>query len=296
MSFTEKLSTINAFFTTNPFSYTLQPPLMPYSPVDAFLFDNQQGFCSHYASALTYMLRLADVPARLVAGYQGGEQQGDNILTIRQFDAHAWVEAYDKEKGWLRFDPTSLVAPNRALSGIMSALNNEDSAIFEEGVGGLFAHSAFDNIRGMLAVLDHSWSQIVLEFNNDSQGSLIEDIFGELSKKNLTTFLLIALAFIGLFLAALFLPYRKWLSIKRNTALQKVLKLLHKKGFTRAKNEPLQRFFNRIESTLPDNLKAAVEDFVEQYYEHKYKANTLVTEDDLLSSYIKIAAKKNQSR
>ncbi|MGK0372110.1 MAG: transglutaminase-like putative cysteine protease, partial [Glaciecola sp.] len=131
MSFAEKLAILNGYFLDNPFAYTLKPPLMPLSPVDAFLFDNQQGFCSHYASALTYMLRLSDVPARIVAGYQGGEEQGENILTIRQFDAHAWVEAYDKEYGWIRFDPTALVAPNRTLSGLMSALNAQESAIFE---------------------------------------------------------------------------------------------------------------------------------------------------------------------
>ena len=115
MGFTEKLAVLNGYFLDNPFSYTLKPPLMPSSPVDAFLFDNQQGFCSHYASALTYMLRLADVPARMVAGYQGGEEQGPNILTIRQFDAHAWVEAYEKETGWIRSQPTELVAQNRTL-------------------------------------------------------------------------------------------------------------------------------------------------------------------------------------
>ena len=58
------------------------------------------------------MLRAAGIPARLVAGYQGGEYNpAGNYLTVRQFDAHAWVEYWQPEQGWQRVDPTFAVAP-----------------------------------------------------------------------------------------------------------------------------------------------------------------------------------------
>ena len=292
MTFSEKLATLNGYFTQQPFTYTLKPPLMQTSPIDMFLFDNQQGFCSHYASALTYMLRLSDIPARMVAGYQGGEEQGNNILTVRQYDAHAWVEAYNEDQGWIRFDPTSLVAPNRTLAGLMAALSEQDNSVFDDEINGLFSHSMFDGFRETFAMVDHTWNQFFLEFNNDSQGGLIEDIFGELSKRNLTTFLLIALAFIALFLALLFLPYKKWLRFKRRTALQKLLALLTKKGFARHSHEPLEQFFTRIEPTLPNNMSLAVKVFVSQYYSHKYSPHSQVSEADLNVLFTKVASTK----
>ena len=288
MNFDEKVAKLNSFFTENPFAYTLQPPLMSSAPVDEFLFDYQQGFCSHYASAFTYMLRLSNIPARMVAGYQGGEKQGDNILTIRQYDAHAWVEAFDENKGWIRFDPTALVAPSRTLSGLLSALSAQDSIIFSNEMGGLFAHSMFNNIRETLALFDHTWHQFVLEFSTASQGSLIEDIFGELSKKNLATFLLLALLVIGLFLAFLFLPYKKWFSIKRASSVDRVFATLKKKGFERYRHEPLQTFFERIQGQLPSEIKAATAEFVECYYQYKYKADSTYSESTLLQLHSKI--------
>jgi transglutaminase-like putative cysteine protease len=61
------------FFVTQPFVFTLRPDVMLVDSVDRFLFDNQAGFCSHYASALAYSLRLGGIPARLVTGYQDDE-------------------------------------------------------------------------------------------------------------------------------------------------------------------------------------------------------------------------------
>lgn len=296
MSFNEKLSVLNAYFLNNPFSYTLKPPLMPSSPIDSFLFDNQQGFCSHYASALTYMLRLSNIPARMVAGYQGGEEQGNNILTVRQFDAHAWVEAYDKDAGWVRLDPTALVAPNRTMAGLMAALNAQESAIFTNEMNSLFEGSLFDGIRGTLTFIDHNWNQFVLEFNNDAQGSLIENIFGELSSKNLTTFLLVSLAGIGLFLAVLFLPYKKWLYIERKTALQKLFNFMAKKGFIRDKHETLQQFHERIKPQLSSEISSKLSDFISKYHEIRYQNVPNVNEGDLMPLYLKIVAVRSISK
>jgi len=285
MSFAEKLSVLNGYFLSKPFTYTLKPPLMPSSPIDSFLFDIQQGFCSHYASALTYMLRLSDIPARMVAGYQGGEELSTNILTIRQYDAHAWVEAYDKEKGWIRFDPTSLVAPNRSIAGLLASLNAQESAMFSDEIGSFFSSSIFDGLRGTFALIDHNWNQFVLDFNNDAQGNLIEKLFGELSKKSLTTFLLVALASIGLFLAILFLPYKKWLSIERKTTLQKVLIFMGKKGFKRDKHESMKQFYARIHAHLSVEASSKLAEFIKHYYDFKYRQNSQVDEKHLLRLY-----------
>lgn len=273
MSFQEKLKVMNRFFINNNFEYTLKPPLMQTSPVDAFLFNHQRGFCSHYASALTYMLRLANIPARMVAGYQGGEQQGDSILSIYQYDAHAWVEAYNPDNGWQRYDPTALIAPNRAISGLLSALNEQDSILLTEDMNTWLNIPLLEGLGNYLVVLDHNWKQLFLEFNQDSQTSLVEKLFGELSTKTLSTFLLLTLVAIALFLSLVFLPYKRLTQRKEKPQLEKVLRLLNKNGLARHKNESLQVFHRRISPSLESKFNLVFERFIEAYYKIHYQEN-----------------------
>ena len=60
-------------FREEPFEYTMRPPRLADNAVDEFLFTTRKGFCEHYASAFTVVMRAAGVPARVVTGYQGGE-------------------------------------------------------------------------------------------------------------------------------------------------------------------------------------------------------------------------------
>jgi transglutaminase-like putative cysteine protease len=105
------------------FRYTLRPPTLGEDPVDDFLFDSRRGYCEHYASAYAFLMRAAGVSARIVGGYQGGSVNpyGDYFI-IRQSDAHAWVEVWDKSRGWVRVDPTAAVAPERITGGAAAAL------------------------------------------------------------------------------------------------------------------------------------------------------------------------------
>ncbi|HBA65171.1 MAG TPA: DUF3488 domain-containing protein, partial [Methylococcaceae bacterium] len=95
-------------FNRENFSYTLTPPLMENNPIETFLFETRSGFCSHYAAAFTYLMRVADIPARVVTGYHGGVLNPvGNFLEIRQADAHAWTEVWLENRGWVRVDPTA---------------------------------------------------------------------------------------------------------------------------------------------------------------------------------------------
>jgi transglutaminase-like putative cysteine protease len=57
-----------AHFRNEPFVYTLEPPLLPVDPIDGFLFETRRGFCEHYATSFTVLMRLAGIPARVVTG------------------------------------------------------------------------------------------------------------------------------------------------------------------------------------------------------------------------------------
>jgi protein-glutamine gamma-glutamyltransferase len=96
------------------FTYTLEPPLLNLDSVDDLLFRTREGFCGHYASAFAMLMRAGGVPARVVTGYLGGiwNHYGE-YLYITQSDAHAWTEVWLDGQGWVRIDPTAVVAPGR---------------------------------------------------------------------------------------------------------------------------------------------------------------------------------------
>ncbi|MEF8871958.1 MAG: transglutaminaseTgpA domain-containing protein [Haloarculaceae archaeon] len=73
---------------------------------DTFLFEMDAGYCEYFATAMTTMLRTQDIPARYTVGYSTGEQVGENTYQVRGMNAHAWVEVYFEDVGWVKFDPT----------------------------------------------------------------------------------------------------------------------------------------------------------------------------------------------
>jgi protein-glutamine gamma-glutamyltransferase len=111
------------FLRRGGFTYTLTPPPLGPNPVDDFLFQTRSGFCGHYASAFVDLMRAGGVPARVVAGYLGGQRNPyDGTLIVRQSDAHAWAEVWLQGRGWTRVDPTAVVAPGRLYHGILDLL------------------------------------------------------------------------------------------------------------------------------------------------------------------------------
>ncbi|MBL4846177.1 MAG: DUF3488 domain-containing protein [Planctomycetes bacterium] len=98
--------------------YTLRPKLDPgKDPTLAFL-EKGRGYCQHFASAMTLLLRSQGIPARLAVGYAGGEWQlRGGFYVVRQKHAHAWVEVPFEGRGWIVFDPASLALRQDPSSG-----------------------------------------------------------------------------------------------------------------------------------------------------------------------------------
>ena len=67
--------------------------------------DSDTGYCVHFATALTVLLRAADIPARYVTGYAFDAKGGMKTI-VRASDAHAWVEYMDPYTGWTVLDAT----------------------------------------------------------------------------------------------------------------------------------------------------------------------------------------------
>lgn len=157
-------------FHTEDYYYTLEPPALGNNPVDAFLFDTQQGFCEHYASAFAVMMRSVGIPARIVLGYQGGEMNPmSDQLIVRQSDAHAWTEVWIEDFGWYRVDPTSAVAPERIDAGMSGSMLNGAAAAW-----GLSAPSAFLHNLGLSwDAINAKWNDLVLGYGPEKQNELM---------------------------------------------------------------------------------------------------------------------------
>jgi transglutaminase-like putative cysteine protease len=88
-------------------SYNLNPKGVGTDPLTAFLFEERQGYCEHFATAMVVMLRVAGVPSRIVTGFLTGSYNDiGSFYIVRSVDAHAWVEVYADGYGWVPFEPT----------------------------------------------------------------------------------------------------------------------------------------------------------------------------------------------
>lgn len=108
----DKARAVEQFLKTGGFRYEIQDVPVPKESedfVDQFLFDTKQGYCNHFSSAMVVLLRAADVPARWVKGFAPGEAKWEDNryqVTVRNADAHSWVEVYFNDIGWVPFEPT----------------------------------------------------------------------------------------------------------------------------------------------------------------------------------------------
>ena len=96
-------------YLRSAYGYSLELQGAPGSsdPLARFLFDVRRGHCEYFASAMAVMLRHLGIPSRLVNGYRAGEfNPWSGHWTVRQKNAHSWVEAYFPPYGWVEFDPT----------------------------------------------------------------------------------------------------------------------------------------------------------------------------------------------
>jgi hypothetical protein len=73
--------------------------------VDCFM-RIKKGYCEYFATAMVMMLRAQGIPARYVLGYLPGQEQEDGTWRVNRGAAHAWVEVYFPDYGWVEFDPT----------------------------------------------------------------------------------------------------------------------------------------------------------------------------------------------
>ncbi|PKG41001.1 transglutaminase family protein [Psychromonas sp. Urea-02u-13] len=262
---------LNGF--SESFRYTLEPPRLGEKQIDDFLFNSQAGFCVHFASSYLYVARRLGFPARMVTGYLGGEwQASEGFFTIRQYDAHAWVEIW-RENRWQRVDPTAYVAPERVESGLQAALTDGNEFLADE----YFSLQKWQSVelinllRGRLAQMDYLWARYVVNFDNQSQVKLMQRWLSKIPWLKLAYAVMLVMAII--FAALLLIIFKPW-QVNKITIEDKIYLQLqghfNKQGMKREAGQSVSEYCLLLSKTflLSDSL---CQSFALKYNAIKYQ-------------------------
>lgn len=93
-------------FQSGRWTYSLDPPQGHSGDAMLAFLDSRVGYCEQYAGTMAVMLRTLGIPARVAVGFTPGEQRADDVYAVTNGNAHAWVEVFFPDHGWLAFEPT----------------------------------------------------------------------------------------------------------------------------------------------------------------------------------------------
>lgn len=222
-------------YLRNHYSYRLgTPELSRLNPVDDFIFNRTEGHCERFAAALALFLRMQGTPSRVVIGYVAASQ---NPFTgwqqVRFKDAHAWVEGYFEDVGWVQFDATPGPPPDDGLN---------------------FIH--------FMEALDFAWYSYVVNFDGMAQRQVLQNWAEGIARRSPQIRELGVVFFSGLFVAGILVwawGFRKKLPKKKqpqrmeelNHQYGRMLKLLGKAGYER---EPWQTPLEFLASLQQEEL------------------------------------------
>ncbi|MGZ8956083.1 MAG: transglutaminase TgpA family protein, partial [Methylovulum sp.] len=242
-------------FRKEDFHYTLTPPLMEKNPVETFLFERRYGFCSHYAAAFVYLMRVAEIPARIVTGYQGGElNKVGNFLEIRQANAHAWAEVWLENKGWIRVDPTAAIAPERIERDIDIAQLEAGGMIsyLPIGVNTQAAFNWLKQARQLWSDVDYNWQRWVINYNSVNQSKFLSSL-GIADIKAMLYWLIGVITVITTLLSWFLLHQKRKTTDPVLITYRQFCKKIAGRGLLRRPGEGERDFARRIKEKLPEH-------------------------------------------
>ncbi|NND81633.1 MAG: DUF3488 domain-containing transglutaminase family protein [Gammaproteobacteria bacterium] len=265
-------------FRQNDFRYTLQPPGLGARPLDEFMFETRAGYCEHYASAFTILMRWLDVPARIVTGYQGGELNSvGDYIQVKYSDAHAWSEVLIDDR-WVRVDPTAAVSPDRIEVGMDAMLALWDGSEFTSDRGRALAD--FLNPGGLKRMyrslgqswdnLGYQWNKWIVNYNHETQKRLLENL-GLDSHNSVYTLVGILFAGSGLLILLYFwqlVPKPTELSDAQKTYL-KFIQRFKRFDLTKQRADTPNQFADRAMKMFPQQ-QTEIERITREYVDLRY--------------------------
>ena len=255
---------IIGYLQSNTFTYSLRALPSSKNPLEDFLFETKSGNCEFFASALAVMLRLNNIPARLVGGYRGGyfNDVGQYYLVPQKY-AHAWVEAYVKPKGWVRLDPTPAVP---------------GSAGFLSGAGGL------QNFTILMDTLNYYWYVLVINYNLEKQFSIALKLRSELRSLNFSPGFqrdkALKYAAIFIFFVGIAIPMYVFIKNGSKPPEEKILvsflKKMKKRGYRKRASQGLEEFVQTIED---ERIRESALDFTQRFHKIYFRDRIFMRND-----------------
>ncbi len=249
----KKADAIVRFFKTQSLTYSLKPGSLDMNhTTDSFLFDQQRGYCVHFASSFVTMSRMAGIPSRIVTGYKADKANSlNNYLAIKERDAHAWAELYMDEH-WVRFETTATA------SKVESEMETSDGRNSEQKKG----NELYEKINLYLMYAKYQVETWILHYSNIRQLQLLE--YAKDNPKFVLKFVLSLMLLILVTMIIIAYFRRAVYSSQAISILQPLLKKLKKEGYIRGNEETLHQYFLRYMQEHPENN--ALGD-VDRYYE-----------------------------
>lgn len=204
----------------NQFTYSLSLTREDTSidPVSDFLINVRAGHCEYFSTSMAVMLRTVGVPARVVNGFQPGEYNAlSETYTVRQADAHSWVEVYFAGSDeWVEFDPTPSAGLNAYSSDMTSDLRQSIEAMqlmWIRYVVALDTHEQLTVVRSIQGGLIEAKAWVTSKFSSLRRWvtSLFESRSASISTSSLLTTIVVAMLLVGaLSIAGMLLHGRGW--------------------------------------------------------------------------------------
>ncbi len=250
----ETANQILKFLKYGEYKYSLKNLPISKNPLEEFLFKYKYGNCEYFASSMAVLLRINGIPARLVAGYRGGIYNNvGKYYLIRQSNAHVWVEAFIKGKGWVRYDPTP---------SLSYQLTNRKS---------------LSKIELIFETINYYYINFVLNYDLKKQVALVRSVSKLAKIPNFKLFIdkkkaLYFVSFILLISLAGVLWFKYFLNVKKlkdeEKLMKEFLKILEEKGYKKKETEGLEEFVSKIKDK---KLKVEALNFVKIFEKIYYK-------------------------
>ncbi|MCU4138943.1 MAG: Transglutaminase-like enzyme [Thermodesulfobacteria bacterium] len=250
----ETANQILKFLKYGEYKYSLKNLPISKNPLEEFLFKYKYGNCEYFASSMAVLLRINGIPARLVAGYKGGIYNNvGKYYLIRQSNAHVWVEAFIKGKGWVRYDPTP---------SLSYQLTNRKS---------------LSKIELIFETINYYYINFVLNYDLKKQVALVRSVSKLAKIPNFKLFIdkkktLYFVSFVLLISLAGVLGFKYFLNVKRlkdeEKLMKEFLKILEEKGYKKKETEGLEEFVSKIKDK---KLKVEALNFVKIFEKIYYK-------------------------
>ena len=289
VSIQDYINNVLRMYNIEEFVYTLKPPMLDEQPIDEFLLETRRGFCEHYAGSFVFMMRAAGIPARVVVGYQGGEYNPrGNYVSVRQFDAHAWTEVWLENRGWVRFDPTSAVAPERVEFGLEAAIDEAD-IFLEDSPLSIFRYRQLlwlTELRLQIDAVGHYWDTWVVGYTPETQMSVLNEYLDVVDRKRLGMIMLTAFFSLLTIIGAIILAKRSRAVLPPVDAeYLKFCRFMERQGYPRKIGEGPWDYAVRVGSERPD-LKAEVDTITAMYVQMNY-IDTAISDAEILRKAVR---------